>query len=336
MSIPSAPGYRRILVASDFSSWAEAALRQGLWVAEKSACELVVAHVLSDLRKAVHHTSYDARMDLLYGQGELFQRELRRQADHKLQAMIAALGPTKVKVTYETLLGRPFVELIHSVQQEGYDLLLTGTRGLSTVPSLLLGSTAKRLIRKCPCSVWVVKVDHSSPIPSLLVPVDMSDVSRKAFTEACRVARWAGATIHALHVVDSSDIPPGFLEQQPPDALTARWRERIHEMAEQHFDQFLMEATPSDVFVHRHLCWGNPAHEIREYAEQLKTPLIVMGTVGRTGMKGVLMGNTAERVLTTCECSILTVKPPGFASPIEPASWSLHPGPAAPPTGDNE
>ena len=47
--------------------------------------------------------------------------------------------------------------------------------------------------------------------------------------------------------------------------------------------------------------------------------LIVIGTVGRSGIKGMRLGNTAEKVLDTCACSILTVKPDGFVSPIEPA-----------------
>jgi hypothetical protein len=50
--------------------------------------------------------------------------------------------------------------------------------------------------------------------------------------------------------------------------------------------------------------------------------LIVIGTVGRSGIKGLLLGNTAEKVLDTCDCSMLTVKPDEFVSPIEPASFS--------------
>jgi len=45
-----------------------------------------------------------------------------------------------------------------------------------------------------------------------------------------------------------------------------------------------------------------------------------MGTVGRSGIKGVLLGNTAERILDRCDCSILTVKPDDFVSPISPAA----------------
>jgi universal stress protein E len=57
----------------------------------------------------------------------------------------------------------------------------------------------------------------------------------------------------------------------------------------------------------------------------MKADLIAMGTVGRSGIQGVLLGNTAEKVLATCDASILTVKPAEFVSPIQPAFWKLHP-----------
>lgn len=328
MDVMQSSGYQRILVSTDFSSHATAALQQALWVAEKSNAKLVLAHVLSDLRKAVAHTSFDARMDLLKGGGEIFERELRKDSDRKLKKLIADLGGTKVEIHYETLLGEPFVEIVHSVLQENYDLVVTGTRGLSTLPGLFLGSTARRLIRNCPSSVWVVKGDHAEPPPTILVAADMSDVSRKAFAAACQIAQWSGAELHVLHVVDAEDVPPGFLEKQAAGTPGKSWKESIQEHAERQLDE-LVRTAPSDLkAVQRHLAWGAPWREIRDLTGKLNAPLIVMGTVGRTGLRGVLVGNTAEKVLTHCDTSILTVKPAGFVSPIQPADWPLHPGPA--------
>jgi len=47
-----------------------------------------------------------------------------------------------------------------------------------------------------------------------------------------------------------------------------------------------------------------------------------MGTVGRTGIQGFFIGNTAEEILNQVECSVLAVKPPGFQTPVpdEPAT----------------
>lgn len=327
MDVAQSGGYQRILVPIDFSQPSRAALAQALWVAEKSNARLVLAHVLSDLRKAVAHTSFDARMDLLTGEGEVFEREMRKDSDHKLQKLIAELGPTKVETHYETLLGEPFVEIIHSVLQENYDLVVTGTRGMSTLPGFFLGSTAKRLIRKCPSSVWVVKGEHTDPHGKILVAADMSDVSRRAFAEACRIAQWSNAELHALHVVDAEDVPAGLLEKQAPGTPGKTWKAQLQEAAEQHLEEFV-RAAPSGLAVQKHLAWGTPWREIRDLSVKLKSPLVVLGTVGRTGMRGVLIGNTAEKVLSNCDTSILTVKPAGFVSPIQPAEWPLHPGPA--------
>lgn len=53
-----------------------------------------------------------------------------------------------------------------------------------------------------------------------------------------------------------------------------------------------------------------------DFSEYSSAALIVIGTVGRSGIQGMLLGNTVEKVLDTCDCSILTVKPDAFASPI--------------------
>ena len=50
--------------------------------------------------------------------------------------------------------------------------------------------------------------------------------------------------------------------------------------------------------------------------DRLDVDLVVMGTVGRTGLKGLIMGNTAETILRSVRCSVLAVKPEGFVTPV--------------------
>jgi len=81
------------------------------------------------------------------------------------------------------------------------------------------------------------------------------------------------------------------------------------------------------VDVTKHLLWGSPAFEVVRLAKDLKSDLVVMGTIGRRGVEGLLLGNTAESILTHCDCDVLAVKPVEFVSPITRATWPLHPGP---------
>lgn len=65
-----------------------------------------------------------------------------------------------------------------------------------------------------------------------------------------------------------------------------------------------------------HVIKGHAAQIVPTLARQLGADLIVMGTIARTGIAGFFMGNTAETILSAIDCSVLTVKPPGFISPI--------------------
>jgi universal stress protein E len=318
--------FRRILVATDFSACADAALHQAVWIAKQSHGEVVLAHVVADLRRAVSRTSYRARIEFLEGQEEHFQRELRRASDEKLKRSIHQLGDTGVKITYETLLGTPYVELIHSVQQEGYDLVVTGSRGNGSWQELFLGSTAKRLIRKCPACVWIVKHESAKPPTSILAAVDMSDVSRRALEQAVRLAECAKAELHVLHVVEH-EIPEHLLEMKSASSSDRSLREWLEYEQSQQFDQFLAPMETLCRPLRRHLLWGTAGQQIVNLAKEVTADLIVLGTVGRSGIQGLLLGNTAENVLVHCDCDVLTVKPAGFQSPITPAAWQLHPGP---------
>jgi nucleotide-binding universal stress UspA family protein len=78
----------------------------------------------------------------------------------------------------------------------------------------------------------------------------------------------------------------------------------------------LLEAREDGIWGRAHLLKGRPANLIPKLAEKEKVDLIVMGTVCRTGVPGVFMGNTAESILQQVESSVLTIKPDGFVTPV--------------------
>jgi universal stress protein E len=70
---------------------------------------------------------------------------------------------------------------------------------------------------------------------------------------------------------------------------------------------------------HVHVGPGPAADEILACVDEVDPDLVVMGTVSRTGVPGLLIGNTAEKLLDRLDCSLLAVKPQGFRSPVEAA-----------------
>ena len=83
------------------------------------------------------------------------------------------------------------------------------------------------------------------------------------------------------------------------------------------FDKFLRGhgCAIDDDFVH--ILKGDAPTVIPEFASLEGVDLIVMGTVGRSGMVGMLIGNTAEQILDQIECSVIAVKPSSYISPIK-------------------
>ncbi|MEZ6035434.1 MAG: universal stress protein [Planctomycetaceae bacterium] len=302
------PNSHQILVATDFSPYGAAALKQAVWLARKTGASLVLTHVIPDFSRSAYWGPQERQAN---------QRELHERSETEMRRMIVDLNAMDLDVKFATIVGEPFVGITHAVQNNGYDLVLAGTRGSEKLEQFFVGSTAKRLIRKCPAAVWIVKAEHLVPPKVVLAPTDFSDVSLKAVREGLRIAEQSSAEFHLLHVVDSKDVPEDILARIPEGSSL---RQEISEEATRRLDAFLDSLDVDRTKIHSHLSWGTPWQEIRRISKHQAADLIVIGTVGRSGIKGLLLGNTAEKVLDTCDCSILTIKPDDFVSPIQPIS----------------
>jgi nucleotide-binding universal stress UspA family protein len=311
--------FHKILVATDFSPHAHVALQQAVWVASRAQGEVMLAHVVTDLATAAAEAACDLRHEIAAGDLDRVRSALRDLCRDRLETQLAPYHGAGVTLRHETMLGRPFVELIRAVHHEGYDLILAGTRGLRGWKRFLLGGTAKRLVRKCPSSVWVVHAEHGWPLKKILVAIDFSEVSRKAYRQTVWLAQQAGAELHLLHVIEPSEVHPVRLPQETGAEAAPPSRGRVEQAALARLEQFTQAAAGDPLPVERHVVISpEPWRSISSLAGLLEVDLVALGTVGRGGIPGLLLGNTAEKVLHACDCGILTVKPDGFVSPLLP------------------
>ncbi len=311
---------KKILVATDFLPHSEAALKQAIWLARCSPAKIVLAHVLPDFSKAVLSASRDAQYDMIYGDGEKLQKEIREESSARMKFLITKLEADDLGIRCETLLGDPAVAIVQAVLHEGYDLVLVGTRGQAAWERFVMGSTAKRLIRLCPSPVWTVKTKLEALSKIVLAATDFSETSRGAVSMGRAIAAQSGAEFHLLHVIDSSEIPARILERVTEHTFQEQVKAEVNDRLEE-----FIASLDGEGPITSHLSLGIAPTEIARTADDLKVDLLVMGTIGRSGIKGVLIGNTAEKVLDNCDCSILTVKPGDYVSPIDPPFWPLHP-----------
>jgi len=140
----------------------------------------------------------------------------------------------------------------------------------------------------------------------ILVPVDFSEHSKRAFKEAVGLAKRCGAELHLLHCYQPYPVGVGA---PPYDVVVPESFEKaVREGAQALLVEWSRKATAEGVKVEQHLSVGPASVGIVELARALGADLIVMGTRGLTGLKHVLLGSVAERTIRIAPCPVLTVK----------------------------
>lgn len=307
---------RRILVALDFSESAGAALGRAVKLAQKTGATLFALHIVDDPSAQQGH----ANLHWQIPKDELARRErtLSEAAEEHLARILKPFRKTIKKLRMSIVPGIPFVEITRAAIQCRADLVVAGTQGLSGLKRMLVGSTAERLVRSCPCPVWIARHGHEWPLKSILVAVDLSEVSGKGLRLAATLARHLRCPITVLYVLNSPREDTGLLSDVDELKLNARQRRRLaQQRALEQLEEFIAMHVPPGIVVEPRLALGEPWHVIGVTAKNLDAGLVVLGSVGRTGIPGFFIGNTAEKVLRTCDRSLLTVKPDGFESPIK-------------------
>ncbi len=198
--------------------------------------------------------------------------------------------------------------------------------GKGGVKERLFGSTSMHLMRKCPCPVWVVKSAKRAKYKRILAAVDTTsdfpDRERESLNPlimqlASSLARMDGSELHLLQVW--SVFAEGYLEvrgQMEGNAIS-KLRKDSKRQYTKNLDGLLTVVDLNGIIVHKHLPRSdNSSRAIVKLAKNKKIDLLVMGTVCRTGLAGFFIGNTAEKVLSEVNCSVLTVKPEGFMTPV--------------------
>ncbi|MEM1397118.1 MAG: universal stress protein [Pseudomonadota bacterium] len=226
-------------------------------------------------------------------------------------------------------IGKPFVEIIQCAHERTADLVIKTAESHEGVHRYLFTSTDQHLLRKCPAPVWLKTPAAQSSLKRILVTVDIDEddakqpetqrgLNARLIQSAAQLAHHCGARLTIVHVWDAPEEK--FLRRWLPDGSDADvyvhkvWESRIAAL-----DLLTTSAALEDVEgPEKRLERGDPKVVIPELVRSLQVDLLVMGTIARMGVPGFIIGNTAEDILNSVECSVMTVKPPGYISPVTP------------------
>jgi nucleotide-binding universal stress UspA family protein len=311
--------FKNILVLCDDDSIADSAFDRVAWLAEANGAGVTLVDVVE-----AGPTELARRYAVLgRSRGADLAERLFAARRARLQTLAERLGQrgAQAKIAVDT--GTTFIEVIRRVLRDGHDLVIKSERGSASAPLLL--SDDMHLLRKCPCPVWVLNTRLAARSRRILAAVDPDPddpvrdrLNHTIMQLATSLAEQDDAWLDVVNVwslpEESTLRHSGFarVSKAEVDVLVDREEARSAARFRRLTDDF---ADHIDRMRLLHIK-GRASEILPEHAENETIDTLVMGTVARTGIAGLFIGNTAETVLAQVKCSILTVKPEGFVSPV--------------------
>ena len=311
--------FKNILLVCDFNIKQHSAAERAIALARQNNARLTVLTVVkgipSDMNMAI----------IAMTPQELYELVLK---DHqqKVDDLVADIKKQGVKAKSMVITGTPFIEVIRQVLRDKNDLVILAAEGTGGIQERLFGSTSMHLMRKCPCPVWVVKPAKRTKYKKIMAAVDITsdfpDIERNSLNQlitqlASSLAQMDSSELHVIQVW--SVFAEGYMQVRGnmDDKSIHNLRKLNKQQYSSRLDRLLSSVDLKGIISHRHMPRSeNTPDAIIKAAKSEAIDLLVMGTVCRTGLPGFIIGNTAEKVLSEVNCSVLTVKPNGFVTPV--------------------
>lgn len=243
----------------------------------------------------------------------------------KLQESRTALEQAGINTTVQqAAYGKAHHEIIQLATAGNYDLIMKPAASDGGKLSSLFGNRDIQLFRLSEQPVWIFKPTPANKLARVMIAVDPAAYDEEKSALSAKVLRWGknvadtvGAELHVAHTWDldnelllrgSGKVGIEFVEE-----VLAKLEIRHKKWLDDAIAESGLDTDKTIV----HFQKGDAADLIPAMAREQEADLLVMGSVGRTGISGLFIGNTAESVLRNVNCSVLAIKPDWFQTPIK-------------------
>ena len=296
--------FTSIVVGIDYSENSANALREASRIANWNDATLVCLHVLDEEVIEIFRDRESA----------FDEAAVRKTALAHLEEFVTENVGAGHDLHCQISVGHPFGELLDTLDKRDAELLVLGSHGFEIKTADRTGALANRCVRKAPANVLLVRERQREPFRSVVACVDFSDTSIRAAHHAGEIARQDNAALELLHIYRSPvyDAPEAgiFGPMLPPvdtSDILGSLRDRLEDLGEEVSDAC------GGYEVHTHVDeWAVTSGGIIKRLNELDADLAVVGNRGRTRLKEIFVGTTAQQIIHRSPCSVLTVKPEGF------------------------
>ena len=301
---------KRIIAVIDPTKDDQNALARSIDLANKSGASITAFMTVYDF-------SYEMTTMLSGDEREAMRKAVLKDRELWLKDLVSPYQNMNID-TQVIWHNRPYEAIINTVINDKFDLVIKGTHQHGTLKSVIFTPTDWHLVRKCPTPVLFVK-DMTWPAHgNILAAVNAVSeneqhlsLNKRIIKDAQFLCDLAGAK---LNLVNAYPATPVNIAIEIPEFNPGLYNESVkkhhHEATNELANEFNL--TSEQCFIEE----GLPEDVIPDVAKRLNSELVVIGTVGRTGLSAALVGNTAEHVIDSLDCDVLALKPDGYVSPL--------------------
>jgi nucleotide-binding universal stress UspA family protein len=301
---------RLILVPIDFSEESINTLRVAKLLADRLRVQLDLLHVIAPLPPTL--PPHRGMLPDIPSTGTMARAALKRLEDF---AFAQSVQPLPYSCTIRV--GAPADQINEVARRKGADLIAIATRGYTGLKYAFLGSTTTQVVRTAPCPVLVVReLEYLSArerarrgrtplqFKKLLIPVDFSECSRVGVDYGLDVAREFRSSLLLFHsvIVQTYTVGREYIALGGPDPIKLQ-----QEYAEEEMEKLRRELARKSVKVKTVVGLGSPVEQINQCIQSHRVDLIVTSTHGRTGLKRLFIGSTAEQIVRHAICPVLVL-----------------------------
>ncbi len=305
--------YQNILVVIDPTTNDQKALKRAIELAKYTKGKITAFLSIFDF-------SYEMTTILASEEREVMRKTVIEDRKSWVKEIVAEYKPDNLDIECEVVWhNRPFEAIINQVIAHGYDVVIKGTHQHDKLKAVIFTPTDWHILRKCPCPVLLVK-EHSWPENgNILAAVNIASdeeehqsLNKIITEEALFLAKIINANVHLVNSFPGTPVNiaieiPEFNAQEYNETMLKTHQEAMKKHAKTYNipieNTYVQEGLAEDV--------------IDEIANKIDAELVVLGTIGRTGLSAAIIGNTAEHVIDQLKCDVLALKPLGYRSPLD-------------------
>lgn len=196
--------------------------------------------------------------------------------------------------------GNPIERITEVAENKEMNLIIMGEGNHRENEHFKLGSTAERMMQKNKIPLMVVKNEPVKPVKKILCPVDFSESSKRALTNAIFLCNRFGAKLTILNVFTPLEVFSYWIDVDNKKENQIQIQQQKEE-----FDKFLKDFHINKNLHNVKIAQGEPEEEILKEIKNKGTDLLIMGTTGKTGLSKIFLGSVTEKVTREVPCNFI-------------------------------